>query len=165
MASSRAVIAVSVTGAFASFESRAPTRDVRSSNAVALTCGAAGGDCTSGQPRNEPTASTTAAATRPDNGATSQGDARRGPLAGDACFGDSGLVSDSGRDASAPSVCDAFSEAFSETWVASRSIVGGSRLALPASGAGAASCSTSSAMPAVPWLVPWLMGHQYIPES
>src|SRR5262249_31793045 len=58
-------------------------------------------------------------------------------------------------------VSEAFSEAFSETWVASRSIVGGSRFALPASGEGAASCSTSSALPAVPWL----MGLQYIPES
>src|SRR6185312_15898927 len=90
--SSRAVTAGSVPGSFANFDSRPATRALRSSNAIGLTWAGAGGDCTSGQPRNEPTASTTAAATRPDNGATSQGEAPREPDprgAGSACFGGS----------------------------------------------------------------------------
>ena len=98
------------------------------------TCGAAGGACTGGQPSIQPTAITSAAATAPENGAISQGEIGRrrrrldGLLARLRLRGAASRVGGFrlrlGRGGVSP-----------DTLVASRSIVGGSRLALPASGA------------------------------
>ncbi len=54
--------------------STAATRPFRASTVALVTCGAAGGACTAGQPSIQPTAITTAAAAAPEIGATTQGD-------------------------------------------------------------------------------------------
>src|SRR6185312_5454572 len=169
--SMRAVVAGSVTG-LAVFDSSPATRLPRSSTVAALTCGAAGGACTAGQPSSQPTRITRLAATAPEKGAITQGEMEEAALAGSAFgpvsragsalgsglaaagllsadFSSAGLASAGLEPAGLESAGLDSADTVSETLVASRSIVGGSRLTLP----GPASSSTSSAIPAVPWLL------------
>ncbi|MGY4381208.1 hypothetical protein ACVWZ3_008847 [Bradyrhizobium sp. i1.3.6] len=96
-ASIRATVAGSAAG-LPALASTAATRPLSASTVALVTCGAAGGASTAGQPSIQPTAITIAAATAPENGAMTQGetgaDAGAEATAASACAGSgSGLAS------------------------------------------------------------------------
>src|SRR6185369_10422017 len=72
-ASIRATMAGSAAG-LPALASTAATRPFKASTVALVTCGAAGGACTAGQPSIQPTPITTAAATAPESGAMTQGE-------------------------------------------------------------------------------------------
>src|SRR5581483_3607188 len=134
------------------------TRPLSASTVALVTCGAAGGACTAGQPSTQPTAITRAAATAPENGAMTQGEMAVGAAAvlmssrsGSALVVSALVVSTLASSGLACSefACQALtcsvdgpasgstttSCGWVETSVASRSMVGGVRLARPDSGA------------------------------
>ncbi|MGY4328545.1 hypothetical protein ACVWWG_002962 [Bradyrhizobium sp. LB7.2] len=186
-ASIRASMAGSAAG-LPALASTAATRPLSASTVAPVTCGAAGGACTAGQPSIQPTAITIAAATAPENGAIIQGEidgdtdadaTEDRSSAGSGCgsalassnlaasdlassdLASSGLTSSdlacSCAACSVAAACGwpATSCGWVETSVASRSMVGGVRLARLDSGANPASSGLSSAIVTVP--------HTYMP--
>ena len=85
--------------------STAATRPLSASTVAPVTCGAAGGACTAGQPSAQPTAITTAAAAAPENGAMTQGEMAPDATAACAsrCSGSALAVSDLAVSTSASS--------------------------------------------------------------
>ena len=128
------------------FDSRLAIRVVRSSIAAALTAGAAGlfdGAISPGQPNSHANASTSAAAQAPETAAIAAEEVgvRQRPWT---------LRLDSARASLLGASLGASFGASADTSVASRSMVGGARLARPASGDGSISSGLSSTIPRVP---------------
>src|SRR5258706_6606854 len=126
------------------FDSTLAIRATRSSMTAALTWGAVGVAGTAGHPRIQPTPITSAAATAPETGAITHGEI--GAEGSREMRSGSGSDCGSGR-ASAPALRVSL-----EISDASRSMVGGARLARPESGDGAGSSGLSSAIATVPYL-------------
>jgi hypothetical protein len=103
--------------------------------------GAAG--CTAGHPSIQPTPITNAAATAPETGAMIQGEIGRG--AGVEAGGGAGASGGGSGGTSPAAGCVSL-----ETWLASRSMVGGARLGRSESGNDPVSSDLSSTITAVP---------------